>query len=74
MLMSYVMTKLHAWNSYRETVYQLESLADRDLSDLGIGRRDIKRIAREATGKAQIRARGTAPALAMRIGETSHAR
>ena len=71
MLMSYLMTKLQAWNSYRETVYQLENLEDRDLSDLGIGRREIKRVAREATRTAQMRA---ASALSMRIGETSHAR
>ena len=54
MLMSIAMNKLRAWLSYRETVYQLESLADRELFDLGIGRRDIKRRAREATRAARL--------------------
>jgi uncharacterized protein YjiS (DUF1127 family) len=53
MLMSIAMNNLRAWLSYRETVYQLESLADRELFDLGIGRRDIKRRAREATRAAR---------------------
>jgi uncharacterized protein YjiS (DUF1127 family) len=53
MLMSIALNKLRAWRAYRETVFQLESLADRELSDLGIGRRDIKRLAREANDAAR---------------------
>lgn len=34
--------------TYRTTVYELESLTDRDLSDLGISRSAIKGIAIEA--------------------------
>lgn len=34
--------------TYSATVSELESLADRDLSDLGIARSDIKRLAMEA--------------------------
>jgi uncharacterized protein YjiS (DUF1127 family) len=49
MLLSIAMNKLRAWRAYQETVYQLESLQDRELSDLGIARRDIKNRAREAT-------------------------
>jgi len=49
MLMSIAMNKLRVWRAYRDTVFQLESLAERELSDLGIARRDIKRRAREAT-------------------------
>jgi len=52
MLMSIAMNKLRVWRAYRETVFQLESLAERELSDLGIARRDIKRRAREATEQA----------------------
>lgn len=37
------------WRSYRNTVSELNSLSNRELDDLGIGRGDIKRIARQAT-------------------------
>jgi uncharacterized protein YjiS (DUF1127 family) len=53
MLMSIAMNKLRVWRAYRETVFQLESLAERELLDLGIGRRDIKRRAREASEAAR---------------------
>jgi uncharacterized protein YjiS (DUF1127 family) len=56
MLMSIAMNKLRAWRAYRETVFQLQSLDERELSDLGIGRRDIKRRAREASEAAHRRA------------------
>ena len=36
------------WRSYRNTVSELNSLSNRELDDLGIGRADIKRIARQA--------------------------
>lgn len=36
------------WRSYRNTVAELNSLSQRELDDLGIGRGDIKRIARLA--------------------------
>ena len=34
---------------YTQTVRELGALSDRDLADIGIGRSDIRRIAREAT-------------------------
>lgn len=37
------------WRSYRNTVSELNGLSNRELDDLGIGRSDIKRIARQAT-------------------------
>ena len=52
MLMSIVMKKVQAWLSYHDTVFELESLSERELSDLGIGRRDIKRVARQAANAA----------------------
>ena len=58
MLMSIAMNKLRVWRAYRDTVFQLKSLAERELSDLGIARRDIKRRAREATWEAHRRADG----------------
>jgi len=36
------------FRSYRETIAELRSLDDRELADLGIGRSDITRLAREA--------------------------
>ena len=42
-----------AWSaSFRETYEELDRLSDRDLNDLGIGRSDITRIAREAADNA----------------------
>ena len=36
------------WKRYSRTVSELESLSSRELSDLGISRVDIPRLAREA--------------------------
>jgi uncharacterized protein YjiS (DUF1127 family) len=48
MLMSLVLGRVRTWLVYRETVRELESLDDRELTDLGIGRDDIRCIARQA--------------------------
>jgi uncharacterized protein YjiS (DUF1127 family) len=37
------------WRRYRETVRELESLSTHELSDLGINRGEISRLAREAS-------------------------
>ena len=37
------------WRRYRETVGELVRLSNRELADMGIGRADITRIARDAT-------------------------
>ncbi|MGK6313555.1 DUF1127 domain-containing protein [Neorhizobium sp. DT-125] len=42
--------KLTTWRKYRETVTELGRMTDRELSDLGIGRADIRRVARTAVG------------------------
>jgi uncharacterized protein YjiS (DUF1127 family) len=42
--------KLTNWRKYRETVTELGRMTDRELSDLGIGRADIRRVARTAVG------------------------
>ena len=44
-----IVSKTRAWLRYRETVRELERLSDRELSDLGIGRGDIKDIARQTS-------------------------
>jgi len=42
--------KLTTWRKYRETVNELGRMSDRELSDLGIGRADIRRVARTDVG------------------------
>ncbi|CDZ28034.1 DUF1127 domain-containing protein [Neorhizobium galegae] len=42
--------KLTTWRKYRETVNELGRMSDRELNDLGIGRADIRRVARNAVG------------------------
>ena len=36
------------WRTYRQTITELRSMTDRQLSDLGIGRSEIQRVARDA--------------------------
>lgn len=38
------------WRKYRQTVSELGRMSDRELSDLGIGRTEIRRVARTAVG------------------------
>lgn len=42
--------KFSDWRKYRETVSELGRMTDRELGDLGIGRADIRRVARTAVG------------------------
>ena len=46
-LIANVSKAIKRWNEYRTTVYELNRLTDRDLSDLGINRSDIEFIARK---------------------------
>lgn len=39
------------WRTYRNTVGELVQLSDRELNDMGIGRADIRNVARRALGK-----------------------
>lgn len=41
---------LNNWRKYRQTVSELGRMTPRELSDLGIERTDIRRVAREAVG------------------------
>ncbi|MBP1849879.1 DUF1127 domain-containing protein [Rhizobium halophytocola] len=36
------------WRKYRQTITELGRMTDRELTDLGIGRSDIRRVARDA--------------------------
>ena len=38
------------WSAYQQTVRELNALGNRELSDLGIARSDIQRIARDHAG------------------------
>lgn len=39
------------WNAYQQTVRELNALGNRELTDLGIARSDIQRVARDHAGK-----------------------
>lgn len=41
---------LNNWRKYRQTVNELDRMSNRELTDLGIDRADIRRVARQATG------------------------
>jgi uncharacterized protein YjiS (DUF1127 family) len=45
LLTSFVLSKVRAWFIFRKTVRELECLNDKDLSDPGISRSDIKFVA-----------------------------
>lgn len=42
-----IRTSFKKWSAYQQTVRELNSLDNRQLSDLGISRTDITRIARD---------------------------
>ncbi len=46
MFVSWILAKVRAYLSYRETVRELSQLTDRELDDLGINRFEIESIAR----------------------------
>jgi uncharacterized protein YjiS (DUF1127 family) len=48
MWMLLILAKVQAWITYRDTVRELQYLADKELADLGISRSDIKDVARRA--------------------------
>ena len=41
-----LMGSYRKWRTYRRTANELQGLTDRELTDLGIGRGDIERVAR----------------------------
>lgn len=42
------------WRRERRTIEELNMLSDRDLADLGIGRSDIRSLAREASAASPV--------------------
>ena len=49
MTTSMIRARLASWRRYRQTFRELEALNDRELADLGLGRRDIRVVARQAS-------------------------
>jgi uncharacterized protein YjiS (DUF1127 family) len=47
MFVSFILSKIRAYNLYRQTVRELTQLSDRELDDLGVARFDIARVARD---------------------------
>ncbi|MDE2444729.1 MAG: DUF1127 domain-containing protein [Alphaproteobacteria bacterium] len=41
-------SRINTWKRYNRTVSELQSLSNRELSDLGIARSDISRVAKDA--------------------------
>ncbi|WP_081928900.1 DUF1127 domain-containing protein [Microvirga sp. BSC39] len=48
MFLSVVLSGLQRWLRARETARQLNALSDRELSDIGIARRDIPQVVRQS--------------------------
>jgi uncharacterized protein YjiS (DUF1127 family) len=49
MFITILLRKAREWLLYYETVRELGRLSDRQLADVGIGRHDIREIARQDT-------------------------
>ncbi|WP_201862925.1 DUF1127 domain-containing protein [Microvirga soli] len=47
MFVTYILSKIRAYQLYRQTVRELSELSDHELADLGVARFDIARVARE---------------------------
>lgn len=47
MFLSVILSSLHCWLRSRETARQLSALTDRELSDIGLSRSDIAKVARQ---------------------------
>ncbi len=48
MFVTFILSKIRAYQRYRETVRELMQFSDRELDDLGISRYEIEIIARQS--------------------------
>ncbi|WP_372425326.1 DUF1127 domain-containing protein [Salinarimonas chemoclinalis] len=46
MFLTWVLSRIRAYQRYRRTVRELERLSDRELNDVGLSRGDIDHVAR----------------------------
>ncbi|MGJ3264739.1 MAG: DUF1127 domain-containing protein [Salinarimonas sp.] len=46
MFLTWVLSRIRAYQRYRQTVRELERLSDRELNDVGLSRGDIDYVAR----------------------------
>jgi uncharacterized protein YjiS (DUF1127 family) len=47
MFVTYILSKICAYKLYRQTMRELSELSDCEVTDLGVARFDISRVARE---------------------------
>ena len=48
MSLSFIVSRIRAWNRYRASLRELSQLSDRQLSDIGLSRSTIDQAARSA--------------------------
>ncbi|WP_349367976.1 DUF1127 domain-containing protein [Salinarimonas sp.] len=46
MFLTWVLSRIRAYQRYRQTVRELQRLSDRELNDVGLSRADISGVAR----------------------------
>jgi uncharacterized protein YjiS (DUF1127 family) len=47
MFLSVILSSIRRWLRYRDTLRELSALSERQLSDIGLSRGDIARVARQ---------------------------
>jgi len=50
MFVTWVLSRIRAYQRYRATVRELQQLSDRELDDVGLSRADITTVARRYAG------------------------
>jgi uncharacterized protein YjiS (DUF1127 family) len=50
MFVTWVLSRIRAYQRYRNTVRELQQLSDRELDDVGLSRADISDVARRYAG------------------------